>query len=65
MESVKKNKEGVTLLISAIGFDKRRSLAKTLEKLAEVKFFDTPDESKQAGDEDIADFQVSRVDPFD
>jgi len=48
--------EGVTLLISAIGFDKRRSLAKTLEKLAEVKTFDAPDESKQAGDEDIADF---------
>ncbi len=48
--------EGVTLLISAIGFDKRRSLAKTLEKLAEVKLFDAPDESKQAGDEDIADF---------
>ncbi|MEI8064396.1 MAG: DNA polymerase III subunit delta, partial [Verrucomicrobiota bacterium] len=48
--------DGVTLLISAIGFDKRRSLAKTLEKLAEVKLFDAPDESKQAGDEDIADF---------
>ena len=47
---------GVTLLISAIGFDKRRSLAKTLEKLAEVRLFDAPDESKPAGDEEIADF---------
>ena len=56
-ESLKRGlPNGVTLLISAIGFDKRRSLAKTLEKLADVRFFDTPDESKQAGDEDIADF---------
>ena len=56
-ESLKRGlPDGVTLLISAIGFDKRRSLAKTLEKLAEVRLFDTPDESKQAGDEDIAEF---------
>ena len=46
----------VILLISAIGFDKRRSLAKTLEKLADVRLFDAPDESKQAGAADIADF---------
>ena len=56
-ESLKRGlPDGVILLISAIGFDKRRSLAKTLEKLAEVHLFDAPDESKQAGDEDITDF---------
>ena len=61
-ESLKRGlPDGVTLLISAIGFDKRRSLAKTLEKLAEVRLFDAPDESKQAGDEDIADFLAKQL----
>ena len=46
----------VTLLISAIGFDKRRSLAKTLEKIATVRMCDAPDESKPAGEAEIAEF---------
>ena len=46
---------GVTLLISAIGFDKRRSLAKTLEKLATVQVFDAPEAGKRAGEEEISE----------
>lgn len=46
--------DGVTLLISAIGFDKRRSLAKTLEKLAAVQVFDAPEAGKRAGEEEIS-----------
>ena len=48
--------DGVTLLISAIGIDRRRTAYKTLEKAATVQVLDAPDESKQAGDEEIADF---------
>jgi DNA polymerase III subunit delta len=48
--------DGVTLLISAIGLDRRRAAYKTLEKVAVVQVFDTPDESKQAGDDEIAEF---------
>ena len=48
--------DGVTLLISAIGLDRRRTAYKTLEKVATVQVFDAPDESKQAGDEEIAEF---------
>jgi len=46
---------GVTLLISALGFDKRRSLAKTLEKLAAVQVFDAPEAGKRAGEEEISE----------
>ncbi|MEI8314383.1 MAG: DNA polymerase III subunit delta [Verrucomicrobiota bacterium] len=46
---------GVTLLISAIGFDKRRSLAKTLEKLATIQLFDAPEAGKRAGEEEISE----------
>jgi len=48
--------DGVTLLISALGLDKRRSLSKTLEKLAHIQIFDAADVSKEAGREEIADF---------
>ena len=48
--------DGVTLLISAIGLDRRRAAYKTLEKVAAVQVFDAPDESKQAGDAEIAGF---------
>lgn len=47
---------GVTLLISAVGLDRRRAAYKTLEKVAVVQLFDAPDESKQAGDDEIAEF---------
>ncbi len=48
--------EGVKLLISAIGCDKRRALYKTLEKLADLRRFDVPDAGKAAGEQEIADF---------
>jgi DNA polymerase-3 subunit delta len=48
--------DGVTLLISAIGLDRRRAAYKALEKVAEVQAFDMPDESKQAGAAEIAEF---------
>jgi DNA polymerase-3 subunit delta len=47
---------GVTLLISAIGFDKRRAIAKTIEKIAEMIFFDAPEAGKRDGEEQIAEF---------
>jgi DNA polymerase-3 subunit delta len=52
---------GVTLLISALGFDKRRSLAKTIEKMAEMFFFDAPDVSKEEGEEKIEAFVRERL----
>jgi DNA polymerase-3 subunit delta len=48
--------DGVTLLISAIGLDRRRTAYKTLEKVAAVQVFEAPDESKRAGKEEIAEF---------
>jgi DNA polymerase-3 subunit delta len=48
--------DDVTLLISAIGCDRRKSLYKLMEKQAEVRFFAAPDEGKDAGDEEIASF---------
>ena len=53
--------DGVTLLISAIGFDKRRSLAKTLEKIAVVELFDAPEAGKRAGEEEIAEFVRTKL----
>ncbi len=52
---------GVTLLVSAIGFDKRRSIAKTLEKTGEAFFFDAPEAGKQAGEEQITEFIGERL----
>src|ERR1019366_8150224 len=53
--------EGVRLLISAIGIDKRRTLFKTLEKLAAVQLFEAPDASKEAGQEELAAFLKQRL----
>jgi len=47
---------GVTLLISALGFDRRRALAKTIEKMAETVFFDAPEAGKAEGEEVLAEF---------
>jgi DNA polymerase-3 subunit delta len=52
---------GVTLLISAIGCDKRRAAYKFLEKQAQTKIFDAPDLSKSAGAEEVAAFVLQRV----
>ena len=48
--------EGVVLLISAIGLDRRKSIFKTIEKAGEVQFFEAIDETKAAGEEEIASF---------
>ncbi len=56
-ESLKRGlPEGVTLLISAIGCDRRKSLYKTLEKVADVQFFEAVDPTKEAGAEEIESF---------
>jgi DNA polymerase-3 subunit delta len=48
--------EGVILLISAIGCDRRKSLYKTIEKIGEVQFFEALEEGKGDADEDIEAF---------
>jgi DNA polymerase-3 subunit delta len=48
--------EGVVLLISAIGCDRRKSLYKTIEKIGEVQFFEALEEGKGDADEDIEAF---------
>jgi len=53
--------EGVMLLISAIGCDRRRSAYKTLEKIAEIRLFEAPKAGKPAGDEEIAEFIRNKV----
>jgi DNA polymerase-3 subunit delta len=61
-ESLKRGvPEGVTLLISAIGLDKRRSLFLTLKKLADIQEFDAPEAGKRDGEEDIAEFVQTKV----
>jgi len=52
---------GVILLISALGFDKRRSVAKTIEKMAEMLFFDAPEAGKADGEEQIGEFIRGRL----
>ena len=52
--------EGVTLLISAIGCDRRKSLYKTLEKIGEVQFFEALEEGKGDADEEIEAFIQSK-----
>jgi DNA polymerase-3 subunit delta len=53
--------EGVVLLISAIGCDRRKSLYKTLEKIGEVQFFEALEEGKGDADEDIEAFIRSKL----
>ena len=53
--------EGVTLLISAIGCDRRKSLYKTLEKVGEVQFFEALEEGKGDSDEEIEAFIQSKL----
>lgn len=47
---------GVTLLVSAVGVDKRRRLFTTLSKLGEVAWFDAPEAGKADGEEVITEF---------
>jgi len=53
--------DGVTLLISAIGCDRRKAFYKTIEKIGEVKFFEMPEEGKADSDEEIVAFIQSKV----
>jgi DNA polymerase III subunit delta len=53
--------DGVTLLISAIGTDRRKTLYKTLEKISEVQFFEALEEGKGDADEDIEAFIQSKL----
>ena len=53
--------EGVVLLISAIGCDRRKTLYKTLEKIGEVQFFEALEEGKGDADEDIEAFIRSKL----
>ncbi|HUI07040.1 MAG TPA: DNA polymerase III subunit delta [Verrucomicrobiae bacterium] len=53
--------DGVTLLISAIGCDRRKTLYKAIEKLGEVRFFETLEEGKGDSDEEIEAFIQSRL----
>jgi DNA polymerase-3 subunit delta len=52
---------GVTLLISAIGCDRRKTLYKTIEKLGEVQFFELLEEGKGDSDEEIEAFIQTRL----
>jgi DNA polymerase III subunit delta len=52
--------DGVRLLISAVGCDRRKSIYKTIEKAGEVQFFEAIDEGRH-GDEEIAEFIQRRV----
>jgi DNA polymerase III subunit delta len=52
--------EGVRLLISAVGCDRRKSIYKTIEKTGEIQFFEAIEEGRQ-GDEEIAEFIQRRL----
>jgi DNA polymerase-3 subunit delta len=52
--------DGVTLLVSAIGCDRRKSIYKTIEKLGTVQFFETLKEGRET-DEAIAEFVQRRL----
>ncbi len=52
--------DGVRLLISAVGCDRRKSIYKTIEKTGEVQFFEAIEEGKH-GDEEIAEFIQHRL----
>jgi DNA polymerase-3 subunit delta len=53
--------DGVVLLISAIGCDRRKSLYKIIEKVGEVQFFEALEEGKGDSDEEIEAFIQSRL----
>jgi len=53
--------DGVTLLISAIGCDRRKTLYKTIERLGDVQFFEVLEEGKGDSDEEILAFIQSRL----
>ena len=53
--------DGVMLLISAIGCDRRKTLYKTIEKLGEVRFFEALEEGKGDSDEEIEAFIQSKL----
>jgi DNA polymerase-3 subunit delta len=53
--------DGVVLLISAIGCDRRKTLYKTLEKVGEVQFFEALEEGKGDSDEEIEAFIQSKA----
>ncbi len=53
--------DGVKLLISAIGCDRRKTIYKTIEKTGEVRFFEALEEGKGHGDEEIAAFIQGRL----
>jgi DNA polymerase-3 subunit delta len=53
--------DGVTLLISAIGCDRRKTLYKTLEKVGEVQFFEALEEGEGDSDEEIEGFIRSKA----
>jgi DNA polymerase-3 subunit delta len=52
--------DGVVLLISAIGCDRRKTLYKTLEKVGEIQFFEALEEGKGDADEEIEAFIQSK-----
>ncbi len=52
--------DGVRLLISAIGCDRRKTIYKTIEKTGEVQFFEAIEEGKH-GDEETAEFIQRRL----
>jgi DNA polymerase-3 subunit delta len=52
---------GVTLLISALGFDRRRVVAKTIEKCTQPFFFDAPEAGKAEGEEKIGKFIAEKL----
>ncbi len=53
--------DGVVLLISAIGCDRRKTLYKTIEKTGEVQFFEALEEGKGDSDEEIEAFIQSKL----
>jgi len=53
--------DGVVLLISAIGCDRRKTLYKTVEKVGEVQFFEAIEEGKGDSDEQIEAFIQSKL----
>ena len=53
--------DGVRLLISAIGCDRRKTVYKTIEKIGEVQFFEALEEGRGHADEEIAEFIQTRL----
>jgi DNA polymerase III subunit delta len=53
--------DGVALVISAVGCDRRKTLYKTIEKAGEVQFFEALEEGRGHGDEEIAEFIQKRL----